>query len=69
MTKCKMPRPLLFPDDLLIEDAEWIDTESEWSEDDEEYESDFICDDSEDSDYEPEDWEVQPVVLNITVQR
>jgi hypothetical protein len=65
----KMVRPVLFPDDLLIDDAEWIDTESEWSEDDGEYESDFICDDSEESDYEPEDWEVQPVVLNITVQR
>jgi len=64
-----MVRPVLFPDDLLIDDAEWIDTESEWSEDDGEYESDFICDDSEESDYEPEDWEVQPVVLNITVQR
>jgi hypothetical protein len=65
----KMVRPVLFPDDLLIDDAEWIDTESEWSEDDGEYESDFICDDSEESDYEPEDWEVQPVILNITVQR
>ena len=63
-----MVRPLLFPDDLAIEDAEWIDTESEWSEDDGEYESDFICDDSEESDYEPEDWEVNPVVLNVTVE-
>lgn len=62
-------RPELGPEDLLIEDAEWIDeTESEYSSDDD-YDSDFICDEEEESDYEPEDWEVAPVVLNITLQR
>ena len=59
-------RPPLGPDDPS--DGEWIDesddeSESEWepTTSDEE----FIDDD----DYDEEDWEVQPIVLNITVNR
>ncbi len=59
-------------DELLSEDpsdGEWIDTsdgesesEDEWHTSDEE----FINDDSEESDYE--DWEVNPIILNVNFQ-
>lgn len=58
-----MERPPLSAEDEAISDAEWIDetddeSESEWepTASDEE----FIDDDS--------DWEVDPVVLNVTIE-
>lgn len=60
-----MERPELSTEDLAISDAEWIDetddeSESEWepTESDEEFIDDDLCD---------SDWEVEPVVLNVTV--
>ena len=56
----------LSAEDLAISDAETLSSydESDW---DDEYDSDFICDEEEESDYEPEDWEVKTVVLNPTI--
>tara|TARA_R100000388_G_scaffold88074_2_gene68223 strand:- start:1109 stop:1324 length:216 start_codon:yes stop_codon:yes gene_type:complete len=50
-------------------DGEWIDTTDNESESSDEWhtsDEDFINDSEEESDYE--DWEVNPVVLNVNVQ-
>lgn len=53
-------------EDRAIEDAEWIsDTESQ--ETVSSYDSSFIDDESQSSLSDEEDWEVQPIVLNVYV--
>ena len=57
-----MERPELSEADLEVSDAEWIDDtddESEISEEPTTSDEEFICED--------DDWEVEPIVLNVTV--
>ena len=52
-------------------DGEWIDTTDNESESSDEWhtsDEEFINDESEESDYDEEDWEVNPIVLNVNLQ-
>lgn len=56
-----MERPTLSAEDEAIEDAEWIDetddeSESEWEPT------------ASDEEFIDDDWEVDPVVLNVTIE-
>ena len=56
-----MERPTLSAEDEAIEDAEWID------ETDDESESEWEPTTS-DEEFIDDDWEVDPVVLNVTIE-
>lgn len=65
-----LERPELTQADLEVSDAEWIDdtdNESEISEEPTTSDDEFICDDDESICESDSDWEVEPVVLNVTV--
>ena len=66
-----MERPPLSAEDEAVSDAEWIDetdneSESEWepTASDEE----FIDDSVSEEEFVDENWEVDPVVLNVTIE-
>lgn len=67
-----MERPPLSAEDEAVSDAEWIDetdneSESEWepTASDEEFIDDSAFSDEE---FIDENWEVDPVVLNVTIE-